>query len=75
VSARLWVRNGGSALDQALNYSAPPLCRSLRDLDLVALQWACTAVGADVFMQTLLEVSVYYYTIHYRYVGLCVLRC
>ncbi|KAG5178523.1 hypothetical protein JKP88DRAFT_261312 [Tribonema minus] len=55
VMVGLWVRNGVSAHSQAVNYASPPLCRQLRNLDFVALQYAATVVGPDVFMHTYLE--------------------
>ncbi|CAM9505740.1 unnamed protein product, partial [Phaeothamnion confervicola] len=55
VLARLWVRNGGAAASQAVNYTTPPLCRQLRDLDLVCLQMGICSLGCDAFLLSLLE--------------------
>lgn len=40
IRAGLWKRNGPAIVDQVLNYSEPPFCRSLRDADLTLLQFA-----------------------------------
>ena len=45
VSAQMWRRNGSAAANLAYNYERPPLCRTLRNNDLVALQAACLALG------------------------------
>lgn len=40
VRAHLWRRNGPGLNDQVLNYAEPPFCRSMRDADLLLLQFA-----------------------------------
>jgi Putative zinc finger in N-recognin (UBR box) len=40
VRAGLWRRNGPGLNDQVLNYAEPPFCRSMRDADLLLLQFA-----------------------------------
>ena len=47
VNCRLWVRNGFAAHSLAYNYAAVPLCRSLRDMDLVGIQVAVASMGAQ----------------------------
>lgn len=50
ISRHLWARNGASAVGMAINYSAPPLCQSFRDLDLTMVQLStsglCIGLGA-----------------------------
>ncbi|CAM9281630.1 unnamed protein product [Chrysoparadoxa australica] len=55
VQTGIWVRNGSLILNQVQKYSAPPICRHMRDMDLVALQFGMLAVGPDVFLTILLE--------------------
>ena len=43
IRAGLWKRNGPAIVDQVLNYSESPFCRSLRDADLTLLQFALIA--------------------------------
>ena len=38
ISSGLWRRNGIAMVNQVVNYSAPPLCIRLRDLDILLLQ-------------------------------------
>ena len=40
VRSGLWRRNGSLMHDQVLNYGEPPFCRSLRDADILLLQYA-----------------------------------
>lgn len=40
VRAGLWRRNGAGLSDQVLNYSEPPFCRTMRDADLLLIQFA-----------------------------------
>ncbi|CAB9510311.1 protein ligase UBR2 [Seminavis robusta] len=40
VRAGLWRRNGPGLNDQVLNYAEPPFCRSMRDADLLLVQFA-----------------------------------
>jgi len=40
VRAGLWRRNGAGLSDQVLNYSEPPFCRTMRDADLLLVQFA-----------------------------------
>jgi hypothetical protein len=40
IRSKLWKRNGQGMLDQVLNYAEPSFCRSLRDADLMLLQFA-----------------------------------
>ena len=52
AEARMWRRNGNAAYQLALNYATPPLCRSLRDLDFLLIQFSAggnndAALGAE----------------------------
>ncbi len=38
TSAQLWVRNGASVAPSALNYVTTPICKQMRDLDILLLQ-------------------------------------
>ena len=38
IDHHMWAKNGSSTAGMALNYGSPPLCRSLRDLDLTMVQ-------------------------------------
>jgi hypothetical protein len=40
VRSGLWRRNGSLMHDQVLNYGEPPFCRSLRDADILLLQYS-----------------------------------
>lgn len=40
VRAGLWRRNGPGLNDQVLNYAEPPFCRTMRDSDLLMIQFA-----------------------------------
>ena len=40
IRAGLWKRNGHAMNDQVLNYSEPPFCRALADVDLLLIQFA-----------------------------------
>lgn len=40
IRAGLWRRNGPGINDQVLNYSEPPFCRTMRDADLLVLQFS-----------------------------------
>jgi len=40
VRAGLWRRNGAGLSDQVLNYSEPPFCRTMRDADLLLVQFS-----------------------------------
>ena len=40
VRAGLWRRNGAGLSDQVLNYSEPPFCRTMRDADLLLIQFS-----------------------------------
>lgn len=50
ASAGLWVRNGMAASNLAFNYNRAPLCRMLRDVDLLSLQVSIKTLGTDVFV-------------------------
>lgn len=43
VRAGLWRRSGPGLNDQVLNYSEPPFCRTMRDADLLLVQFAVLA--------------------------------
>lgn len=53
VSCGMWRRNGYTAANLAYNYGRAPLSKSLRDMDIVALQVAAMALGSDSFLATL----------------------
>jgi hypothetical protein len=38
IRADMWRRNGHMMLDQIMNYSEPPFCRILKDLDILLIQ-------------------------------------
>ena len=40
MRAGIWRRNGPGMSDQVLNYSEPPFCRPLVDVDVLLLQFA-----------------------------------
>ena len=46
--SRMWLRNGQGAMQLAVNYAMPPLCRSLRDLDLTILQFSAAGGSAGL---------------------------
>lgn len=45
-----WVRNGVAPINLAYNYLRPPLCKVLRDVDLVSIQLGIAALGPDVML-------------------------
>ena len=45
VQLGMWRRNGSSVANLAYNYTRSPLCRSLRDADLVAVQTGIIGLG------------------------------
>jgi hypothetical protein len=45
ISRHLWARNGAAAAGMALNYNSPPLCKSLRDLDLTMVQLSASGMS------------------------------
>ena len=47
VNSEMWRRNGNSALNMAFNYQSAPLCRAMRDMDLICIQLATIGVGGD----------------------------
>ncbi|KAG7397272.1 E3 ubiquitin-protein ligase ubr2 [Phytophthora boehmeriae] len=50
ISCGLWIRNGQNMQRQALNYTSPPWCSELRDLDLFLVQVSATIVGFPKFL-------------------------
>jgi len=48
AESRMWLRNGQSCVQLAINYAIPPLCRSLRDLDLTLLQFSAATHTAGL---------------------------
>lgn len=44
VRAGLWRRNGPGLNDQVLNYAEPPFCRTMRDADLLLVQFAVLGI-------------------------------
>ena len=64
VRAGLWRRNGAGLSDQVLNYSEPPFCRTMRDADLLLVQFAVfgktpdgdsSVVGMSFFVNLMLH--------------------
>lgn len=39
IRSKLWKRNGSIMMDQVVNYSEPSFCKSLRDADLMLMQF------------------------------------
>ena len=58
AEARMWLRNGNSAYQLAINYALPPLCRSLRDLDVLLVQFSAAGGTAGVGAGRLFELMV-----------------
>ncbi|KAE9035154.1 hypothetical protein PR001_g9433 [Phytophthora rubi] len=50
ISCGLWIRNGQTMQRQMLNYTSPPWCSELRDLDLFLVQVSSTIVGFPKFL-------------------------
>ncbi|GMF49365.1 unnamed protein product [Phytophthora fragariaefolia] len=50
ISCGLWIRNGQNMQRQMLNYTSPPWCSELRDLDLFLVQVSSTIVGFPKFL-------------------------
>lgn len=50
ISCGLWIRNGQNMQRQMLNYTSPPWCSELRDLDLFLVQISATIVGFPTFL-------------------------
>lgn len=50
VYCDMWRRNGSSVANMAYNYQRVPLCRSLRDIDIAAVQMAGVGLGGDVLI-------------------------
>ena len=48
VRAGLWRRNGPGLNDQVLNYAEPPFCRTMRDADLLLVQFAVLGRKKDL---------------------------
>jgi len=40
IRAGLWKRNGPGLIDQVMNYAEPPFCRTMRDADLLMVQFS-----------------------------------
>ena len=47
IRAGLWRRNGQSLNDQVLNYAEPPFCRTMRDADLLLIQFAVLGMDSE----------------------------
>ncbi|RLM96149.1 hypothetical protein BBO99_00007986 [Phytophthora kernoviae] len=50
IGCGLWIRNGQNMQRQTLNYTSPPWCSELRDLDLFLVQVSATIVGFPKFL-------------------------
>ncbi|CAH0481262.1 unnamed protein product [Peronospora belbahrii] len=50
ISCGLWIRNGQNMQRQMLNYTSPPWCSELRDLDLFLVQVSAAVVGFPKFL-------------------------
>ena len=55
VRSGLWKRNCSGMQDQVLNYAEPPFCRSLRDADILLLQFSALGKGTSDFVHLLLH--------------------
>lgn len=55
VRSGLWKRNCSGMQDQVLNYAEPPFCRSLRDADILLLQFSALGRGTSDFVHLLLH--------------------
>ncbi|GMH58629.1 hypothetical protein TL16_g02650 [Triparma laevis f. inornata] len=60
ITGGMWRRNGNAAFQLVLNYSTPPLCRSLRHLDLLLVQFSASenndaALGAQKLWKLLVD--------------------
>ena len=53
VSAGMWRRNGYTVLNLAYNYGRAPLSKTMRDMDILAVQLSASALGCDAFVATL----------------------
>ncbi|RLN14052.1 hypothetical protein BBJ28_00012263 [Nothophytophthora sp. Chile5] len=50
IGCGLWIRNGQNMQRQMLNYTSPPWCSELRDLDLFLVQVSATIMGFPKFL-------------------------
>ncbi|RYH21477.1 hypothetical protein EON65_20580 [archaeon] len=55
VSINMWVRNGQSAANLAYNYNRPPLTKSLRDLDIIAVQISLLTLDPSLVLLMMLK--------------------
>jgi len=55
VRSGMWRRNGSCMQDQVLNYAEPPFCRSLRDADVLLLQFSAIGRGTSDLVHLLLH--------------------
>ncbi|GMF09105.1 unnamed protein product [Phytophthora lilii] len=55
IGCGLWIRNGQNMQRQMLNYTSPPWCSELRDLDLFLVQVSSTVVGFPKFLTIFLD--------------------
>ena len=55
VRSGMWRRNGSGMQDQVLNYAEPPFCRSLRDADILLLQFSSLGRGTSDLVHLLLH--------------------
>ena len=65
VQVGMWRRNGGPVANLVYNYSRVPLCRSLRDADLVLMQAAVVRIGPDAVIALALrrlEISTFVFS-------------
>jgi hypothetical protein len=58
IRAGLWKRNGQGLNDQVLNYAEPPFCRTMRDADLLLVQFAVIGQGCQYGQTTLSDVAI-----------------
>jgi hypothetical protein len=56
IRAGLFKRNGQGLNDQVLNYAEPPFCRTMRDADLLLVQFATVVRGDRLYRRS--DVSV-----------------
>jgi len=45
VTCGMWRRNGSSAINLSYNYNRSPLCRNMRDMDILALQLCLASIN------------------------------
>lgn len=55
VQSGMWRRNGSTAANLAYNYERPPLCKSLRNTDLTAIQTSMLVLGPNSILALIID--------------------